>query len=188
MSEPLIFNPRVVTARKAHKCWACLSVIPAGFMYVVYPGVCNTGEFRSTKLCSECSFLLTRKTGAHARFTREGEFTDRLIPNFLRKERVKYRANPRKAIEDAGLLLSHNTSPAPVKACKRIVVKASELDRRVFHVPESRYKKEQFSKGAVLEIRAGVSGRGRNARIVGAWSTDGSAFGCPKRQVAILVA
>jgi hypothetical protein len=76
----------------------------------------------------------------------------------------------------------------PPKMCQQIVVKTSEFNRRIFHLPESRFKTEQFPKGASLTVKAGVAGESRNARILGAWSTDGSGFGCSKRQVAVLVA
>jgi hypothetical protein len=82
-----------------------------------------------------------------------------------------------------------NSMPvAPPKPCNQLVVKASELDRRIFHLPESRYKVEQFTKGANLIVKAGVNGKSRTAVIKGVWSTSGEAFGCNKRQVAVLVA
>lgn len=186
MSEPLTFDARVVTARKDHKCWACLCVIPKGEMYINYPGKNEEGQFQSTKLCYECSYLLTQKTGANAHTIQQGNFSERLIPNFLRKKRNEFRDNPKAAIEAAGLLLT--TEPAPPKPCRQIVVKASEFERRIFHLPESRYKVEQFGKGEQLTIKAGVNGQSRTARIVMACSTTGEAFGCNKRQVAILVA
>lgn len=181
-----IFDPRVVKARKPHQCWACLREIPKGEVYVCYPGENNAGEFQSTKLCYECSFLLTKKTGATANSIQQGNFSERLIPNFLRKIRNEFRKNPRKAIEEAGLLID-KMEPVPPKLCQQIVVKQTEFERRIFHLPESRFKADQFVKGNTLTIKAGVNGQSRNTRIIGAWSTDGSGFGCDKRQVAILV-
>lgn len=183
----LVFDPKVVTARKNHKCWACLCETPKGMMYVSYPGKNEAGEFQSTKLCHECSVLLTKKTGATAFTIRQGEFSERLIPNFLRKIRNEFRKAPMKMLQE--IAEKANSMPvAPPKPCGQIVVKQSEFNRRIFHLPESRYKVEQFSKGAILTVKAGVVGESRNARIMGAWSTDGSGFGCNKRQVAVLVA
>lgn len=187
MSEPLTFDARPVKARKVHKCWACLRTIPIGEVYVCYPGKNSAGEFQSTRLCYECSFLLTQKTGAVANTIQQGNFSERLIPNFLRKIRNEFRRDPKKLIEEAGLLIDKMEKAEP-KPCHQIVVKASEFKRRIFHLPESRYKAEQFFKGAKLTIKAGVNGQSRTAKVMGAWSTTGEAFGCSKRQVAVLVA
>ena len=185
-NEPLTFDARPVVARKPHKCWACGIVIPVGLKYIAYSGKDNSGKFRTLHLCIECSFLLTQKTGANANSIRQGEFCERLLPNCLRKKRAEFRRDARAAVTAAGLLESSN--PSMPKPCRQIVVKASEFNRRIFHLPESRYKVEQFGKSEQLIIRAGVDGESRTARIVGAWSTSGEAFGCKKRQVAVLVA
>lgn len=184
--EPLDFDARVITARKEHKCFACGANIPKGQVYIGYPGKSNTGVFQTTHLCIECSYLLTQKTGANAHTIRQGEFCDRLLPNCLRKKRAEFRKDPKAAIESAGL--ANATPTAQPKPCQQIVVKGSEFDRRIFHLPESRWKVEQFAKGATLTVKAGVNGKARTAVIKGAWSTTGEAFGCNKRQVAVLVA
>lgn len=160
---------------------------PQGQVYIGNPGKASDGKFMTTKLCIECAYLLSQKTGANAHNIRQGEFIDRLLPNCLRKKRAEFRKDPRKAIEDAGLLLTTTATEQP-KQCQQIVVKGSEFDRRIFHLPESRYKTEQFSKGATLTIKAGVNGKARTAVIKGVWSTTGEAFNCNKRQVAVLVA
>lgn len=181
------FDPRITTARKPHKCFACGVTIPKGQVYIGYPGKNSEGTFQTVHLCIECSYLLTQKSGANAHNIRFNEFNDRLLPNCLRKKRTEFRKNPRKAIEAAGLLLT-SSEPAPPKQCKQIVVKASEFERRIFHLPERRYKVEQFAKGGTLTVKAGVNGQSRTARIIMACSTTGEAFGCNKRQVAVLVA
>jgi hypothetical protein len=96
-----------------------------------------------------------------------------------------FRDDPIKAIE---AMLQVTCEPEPPKPCSQIVVKVSEFDRRIFHLPESRYKVEQFAKGASLTIKAGVNGKSRTAQILMARSTTGEAFGCTKRQIAVLVA
>lgn len=186
MSDNITFDARVVNARKQYKCWACNSDIVSGQKHVAYPGKHNNGKFTTTRLCIECTYLLTQKTGANAFNIRKGEFTDILIPNCLRKKRKEFRNDPKAAVEAAGLL---KDKPAePVKPVSQIVVKTSEFSRRIFHLPESRYKAEQFIKGATLTIKAGVNGKSRSASIIMACSTTGEAFGCSKRQVAVLVA
>lgn len=181
------FDPKVTVARKQHECWGCLCVIHKGDVYINYPGENDAGEFQSTKLCHECSYLLTQKTGATAHSIAKGNFSERLIPNFLRKKRNEYRLNPKAVLKASGLL-DLKTDPEPLRPCSQIVVKAIELERKIFHLPESRWKVEQFPKGGSVTIKAGVNGKARTATIKGAWSTTGEAFGCSKRQVAILVA
>ena len=188
-AQHLDFDARVVKARKQHQCWACNNEIVVGQIHVAYPGKNNVGKFMTTRLCIECSYLLTQKTGANAHNIRQGEFSEMLIPNCLRKKRAEFRKDPKAAITTAGLT---NPAPAaaetPARPVQRIIVKASEVERRIFHLPESRYKAEQFPKGGTLAIRAGVNGKSRTVTIKGAWSTSGEWFGCNKRQVAVLVA
>lgn len=183
----ITFDARIVRARKQHKCWACSTDIPVGQVYIAYPGTNNEGQFQTTHLCILCSYLLTQKDGANAHNIRQNEFCERLLPNCLRKKRTEFLRDPKAALDAAGLLLT-NTEPAQIKPCQQIVIKASELDRRIFHLPESRYKVEQFPKGGSVTIKAGVTGTSRTATIKGAWSVDGSGFGCNKRQIAVLVA
>lgn len=182
----VVFDARVVKARKDYPCHACEKTIGVGDRHIVYPGKDSSGTFGTTRLCIECSFLLTQKTGANAFSIRQGEFTDILIPNCLRKKRAEFRNDPKAAVEAAGLLKEKPAEPA--KPVSQIVVKTSEFARRIFHLPESRFKAEQFTKGAELTIKAGVNGKSRRASIVMACSTSGEAFGCNKRQVAVLVA
>lgn len=185
----MVLDARVTKAKKQHKCMACLRPIITGETYISYPAKFESGKMTTRRLCIECSYLLTQKTGKGANTIREGDFTDALIPNCLRKKRTEFRRNPRQAIQDAGLL-----KPAPAAAettarpVQQIIVKASEFNRRIFHLPESRYKAEQFQEGRALTIKAGVNGKSRSERIIMARSTTGEAFGCTSRQVAILVA
>ena len=110
-----------------------------------------------------------------------------MIPNCLRKVRTQFRKEPMKMLKE--IAEKANSMPVtPPKQCQQIVVKGSEFDRRIFHLPESRYKVEQFAKGAELTVKAGVTGKVRTATIKGAWSVGGESFGCNKRQVAVLVA
>ena len=179
------FAPRAVVARKPHRCFACTFVIPKGVQYVACPSKSDEGEFQTVHLCIECAYLLRHKTGENANGLTPGCFTERRLPNCLRKLRTVFRKDPIKAID---AMLKTTCEPEPPKQCYQIVVKGAEFDRRIFHLPESRYKVEQFAKGASLIVKAGVNGKARTAVIKGAWSTSGEAFGCDKRQVAVLVA
>jgi hypothetical protein len=181
----LSFNAKAVRARKEHICFTCRRPIVVGQIHVAYPGKNHAGKFSTTRLCIECSYLQTQCNGKYGTFVREGSFTDLLIPNFLRKKRAEFRQAPKKAIESAGLTRSN---PENVTPLSQVVVKKSEIERRIFHFPESRFRVSHFVKGACLTLRAGVNGRTREVRIIMACSTTGEAFGCSKRQVAVLVA
>ena len=105
MTDNNALPARVVkAARKPHKCFACLGTIPAGCTYIAYPGKNDAGQFSTKHLCIECSYLLTQKTGDQSQTVKFGEFSDRLIPNFLRKKRTAFRRNPKEVIEQSGLL------------------------------------------------------------------------------------
>ena len=80
------FNARITKAAKKHQCLACERPIAKGEIHIVYPGKNSEGKFMSTRLCIECSFLITQKTGANASNIRPGEFTDIRLPNCLRKK------------------------------------------------------------------------------------------------------
>lgn len=104
MSNNKSFPAKLVkSARKSHNCFACTCNIPAGYMYIAYP-VQSDGKFVTTHLCIECGYLMTQKTGPTARTIREGEFQDKLIPNFLRKKRTEFRRNPTEAAKASGLI------------------------------------------------------------------------------------
>lgn len=179
------FTPKNLVARKPHKCFACNFVVPQGQVYVACPNKDDDGKFETIHLCIECAYLLRHKTGENANALSAGCFTERRIPNCLRKLRAVFRKDPIGAIEN---MMQIPTEPTRPNICSQIVVKQSEFKRQIFHLPESRFKTEQFPKGASLIVKAGVAGESRNVRILGAWSTDGSGFGCNKRQVAVLVA
>ena len=180
------FDSRIVKAAKEHKCYTCNRPLKKGEVHIVYPGTNENYKLVSFRLCIECSFLITQKDGVYANQIKAGGFSDIMIPNRLRKKRAEFRKNPKAAIIAAGL--PEKPPVHPPQPCNSIVVKASEFQRKIFHLPESRYKAGQFSKGNTLTIRAGVNGQKRKATIKGAWSTSGKMFGSNKRQVAVLVA
>jgi hypothetical protein len=94
----------IMAARKPHKCFTCLCDIPKKSMYISYPGKNHAGEFQTTHICMECGYLLAQKTGDHKKVIRAGEFSERMIPNFLKKKRADFRRNPQDVLEKSGLL------------------------------------------------------------------------------------
>jgi hypothetical protein len=177
------FDTRAQVARKSYQCWTCRGTIPAGEYYAYSAGINDDGEFVTTRMCIECAFVATQKDGVAPESLQEGCFTEQKIPNCLRKVRSDYRVNPKKAAEKYKIFEIKSPPPEPKK---QIVVKASEFERKVFHFPEGKFKLEHFPKGGTITIKAGVNGKSRQAIIKGAWSTDGTAFENPKRQIAIL--
>ena len=126
------FEARCVeSARKKHICFACLGEIPVGGTYIVYPCAGEDGHFKSVKFCPVCGYLLTQKDGANARTIREGEFSETLIPNCLRKKRNAFLRDHETALREAGM-----DNPAPTAAVPRrigrIVVSREVFRRRVF--------------------------------------------------------
>lgn len=185
MIEPVSFDPRVVlSSRKAHKCVTCGYVMPKGTVYVAYPCKDNLG-FRTLHLCVECTYLMNFKTGERRQEITTGEFTERRIPNFLRKKRAEFRKNPTQAIRDSKL--TEIRSSSEVKPPSRIVVKASEFERRIHTIPAGKFNCSHFPAGGEVFICAGVSGDKRAARIKGAWEVDGAGFGLKGKRIAILL-
>ena len=181
-----VFDAKPVKAKKQHQCMACLLKIVPGETYISYPAKFSNGKMTTRRLCIECTYLMTRKDGKNAFTIREGEFSEKFIPNCLRKKRNEFRKDPKGALEAAGF--DQPPAPREVRKVERIIVKTAEFDRRIFHLPEGKFQAEQFPKGKELTIKAGVNGKSRTAKIVMAKSTSGEAFGCNKRQVAVLTA
>lgn len=175
------FSSEPHKAKKEYTCWTCEKTIKAGDFYIRSAGTNQAGDFVTTIMCVECTFVATQKDSTTFQ---QGCFTDIRIPNCLRKVRNDFRVNPKAAAEKYKVFEIKSEPPKP---CKQIVVKATELNRSIFHLPESRYKTSQFAKGSTLTVKAGINGKSRTVTIKGAWSTDGTAFGSDARQVAILI-
>ena len=103
------FDPRVLKARKEHQCMTCLLPIVPHEVYIMYPAKLGKGKFTYRRLCVECSYLLTQKSAGREEF-RRGEFSERLIPNCLRKRRTEFRKNPEAAIRQMVSKMQGNES------------------------------------------------------------------------------
>lgn len=91
------FDPKVIfRSRKPHQCYGCLLTIPQGKMYLAHP--VKVGKSVVTRhLCITCSFLLSQNPRAELK---KGNYTERLIPNALKKVRAEFLKNPEKAIRE----------------------------------------------------------------------------------------
>jgi hypothetical protein len=125
------------------------------------------------------------KTGERRQEITTGEFTELRIPNFLRKKRAEFRKNPAQAIRD--YKLTEIERREEFKPLSRLVVKASEFERRIHTIPAGKFNCSHFPAGGEVFICAGVSGDKRAARIKGAWEVDGAGFGLKGKKIAILL-
>ena len=180
------FEARCVeSARKEHVCFACRVKIPVGGTYIVYPCAGSDGRFRNIKFCPICGYLLTQKDGANAQTIREGEFSETLIPNCLRKKRNAFLRDHETAIREAGLDNPASAASAP-RRIARIVVSREVFRRRVFFLRRKKMTPEQFPKGEEIVIQAGVAGETRTATVLGAWIINGKGIGRRGKFIAIL--
>ena len=85
----------VISSRKVHKCSMCLEMIPKGSIYFKY-AFSGKGEIETLKLCCICAFLITQTPDGKVK---KGGFSERMIPNCLRKKRSEFIKNPGKFIE-----------------------------------------------------------------------------------------
>ena len=179
------FEARCVeNARKKHVCFACQGEIPIGGTYIVYPCAGDDGHFKSVKFCPICGYLLTQKNGANARTIREGEFSEKLIPNCLRKRRNAFLRDYETALREAGM-----DNPAPTAAPRcigRIVVARAVFRRKIFFLRRKKMTPEQFTPGEKIVIQAGVAGRTRKTTVRGAWIINGKGIGRRGKFIALL--
>lgn len=180
------FEARCVeSARKEHVCFACREKIPVGGTYIVYPCAGDDGRFKSVKFCPLCGYLLTQKNGANARTIREGEFSETLIPNCLRKKRDALLRDPETAFREAGL-----DNPAPKatahRRIARFVVSREVFRRRIIFLRRRKMTPEQFPVGGKIIIQAGVAGKTRKTTVRGAWIVNGRGIGQRGKFIALL--
>lgn len=181
------FEARCVeSARKEHVCFACQKKIPVGGTYIVYPCAGDDGRFKSVKFCPLCGYLLTQKNGANARTIREGEFSETLIPNFLRKRRNAFLRDCETALREAGLDNPAPSAAPPKRRIGRIVVAREVFRRRIFFLRRRKMTPEQFQIGEKIVVQAGVAGKTRKTTVRGAWIVSGRGIGQRGKFIALL--
>lgn len=90
-----ISNKVVLASRKAHKCVMCLEDIPKGCMYFNHTFT-DSGSVESVKVCVICEFLIMETPDGKVK---KGGFSERMIPNCLRKKRAEFIKHPDKFTE-----------------------------------------------------------------------------------------
>ena len=93
------FPPKVVnSARKPYRCFTCLCTIGTGTMYVRH-AVKEGKAVKTLHLCMLCTMILK---DSKDNVIKPGGYTDRLIPNVLRKKKAeflrKFKKNSTEAI------------------------------------------------------------------------------------------
>jgi hypothetical protein len=96
---PEAFPPKVISAsRKPYRCFTCLTTIAAGTPYVRHP-VKEGKAVKTLHLCMLCTMILKDSKND---VIKPGGYTDRLIPNVLRKKKAefmrKFKKNSNEAI------------------------------------------------------------------------------------------
>jgi hypothetical protein len=85
----------VLSSRKVHKCSMCLEDIPTGCMYFSHTFT-EKEKIEKLKVCIICEYLLTETPGGKVK---RGNFSERMIPNCLRKKRAELIKHPEKFME-----------------------------------------------------------------------------------------
>ena len=87
MPDNVSFPPKVISAsRKPYRCFTCLGTIPAGTMYVRHP-VKDGKAVKSLHLCMLCTMILK---DSDTSIIKPGGYSERLIPNKLRKKKAEF--------------------------------------------------------------------------------------------------
>ena len=85
--DNITFPPQVINAsRKPYRCFTCLGTISKGQMYVRHP-VKDGKAVKSLHLCMLCTMILK---DSKDNVIKPGGYTDRLIPNVLRKKKAEF--------------------------------------------------------------------------------------------------
>jgi hypothetical protein len=81
------FPPKVISAsRKPYRCFTCLGTIGQGVTYVRHP-VKEGKTVKTLRLCWLCTMILK---DSKDNIIKPGGYTDRLIPNVLRKKKAEF--------------------------------------------------------------------------------------------------
>lgn len=165
------FKARVVRAvRKGRICYGCGRMIEVGRVAIVQPLFSEAGKMVSESLCMECGYLLHEMLNSGRSSLKEHGFSERKIPNVLRKKRDEFRQDPESAMCKAGLLSSGSGgADAAAPEIKPLVVSGEAYRRRIHLFPRKKYPLESFRNGETFVLRHGVGGESRVVEIQKAW-------------------
>lgn len=166
---------KLVHARKDYTCMACEQTIYKGDAYVSQSGPCSDGTFQTYKVCFECAFLISQKTGGREFQVRPSEFTERKIPNFLRKIRTEYRQNPKATVKKYWVDQVAIEQKMGLNYRKTIRVTRECFNRKIINVPLKESLKE-LQEGQIIKLIKGFNEDEKVVKIKKLCFTKGANF------------
>lgn len=164
------------TAYKGHTCVCCERIIHPTEQYTVCCYKTTDGKIGNYPICLCCAFLQTLKEGINQNTIVPGEFTEKKMPNCLRKVKKEFYEDFMACMKKYG----KDIPPEPIepKPIKKIIVKASQFGNNLIHVPVTKqYTLDRFKVGQEIVLSAGVNGQTRTATIKNVKQVDGKVFG-----------
>jgi hypothetical protein len=171
-------------ATKGHICECCDRVIHPTEQYVIVTGKVDKKIYNKT-ICFCCSFLSSLKEGPNKGVIIPGEYTEKKIPNRLRKIREEFYQDMPGCLNKYKQYLPEEPSGSKLK---RVVVSADQFNRTIINVPSNRFNKlEDFFAGQEIMLSAGVKGPQKKVTIKSVSEVDGKSFCRDGKCLAILL-
>lgn len=166
---------KLVHAKNDYLCTACEKVIKKGQPYISQSGQCSDGSFATYKVCFECAFLITQKTGERSMQVRPGELTERKIPNFLRKLRAEYREDPKGTVKKYWKEYNDKIEKDGRIFRKTLRVSREMFNRKIINVPLKPSLKE-LKEGQEIKLIKGFNEEEKIVKIKKLCFTKGQNF------------
>ena len=166
---------KLVKAKTDYPCICCENIIEKGTPYISQSGKCSDGSFATYKVCFECGFLITQKTGERRNRVMPGEMTERKIPNFLRKLRDEYRANPKGTCLKYWKEYNEQVEKEGKIFRKTLRVSREMYGRKIINVPLKDSLKE-LKEGQELKLIKGFNEEDKIVKIKKLCFTKGQNF------------
>lgn len=171
-------------ATKGHFCECCDRVIHPTEQYVIVTGEVDKKIYNKT-ICFCCSFLSSLKEGPNKGVIIPGEYTEKKIPNRLRKIKEEFYQDMVGCLNKYKQYLPEEPSGSKLK---KVVVSADQFNRTIINVPSNRFNKlEDFLAGQEIMLSVGVRGPQKKVTIKSVNEVDGKSFGREGKCLAILL-
>jgi hypothetical protein len=175
---------KLVHAKNDYLCTACEKVIEKDQPYISQSGACSDGTFATYKVCFECGFLITQKTGERRNRVSPGEMTEKKIPNFLRKLRDEYRKDPQGTCLKYWKEYNEQVEKEGKIFRKTLRVSREMYNRKIINVPLKTSLKE-LKEGQELKLIKGFNEEDKIVKIKKICFTRGQNFTNCKAQKAV---
>lgn len=144
------------------ECFACLNRIHKGEQYISLPD----REGGRVEICSECVYLMTQTTKHELKC---GQFSERYIPNCLRKKRNAFREDYDAAEAEIDTRCDKIKKEQHLD-CLR--VSSVEYERHIYLLPADEYNTGNFIKRQKLRIDNIDTNKSRFVFVKGIWEVD----------------